>query len=341
MNQPKKHFLFLVPFLLFSFACVTFMGKPQEQIPQPAAPNSSPNGQELPEETTAPAALCPAVTKQIMTSALAESGEEGGTLEEELYLVTYYVSDNEIYDPYYEDAGKEFTQYQQDEETHQWVWNFFTALIPLEWRGDIGEYSIITDGADGTLAAVTQTMDDPALWGLEVDIADVEDTYSLTFTLIHEFGHLLTLGPSQVPPSLAVFNNPDDEDIYFSELSKCPNYFPGEGCANKNSYINAYFNEFWADIHGEWNQINLEEDEDLYYEKLDEFYSKYEDRFVTDYAATNPEEDIAETWSFFVIEEKPQGNTIANQKILFFYQYPELIALREQIRANFCQLLEE
>ena len=48
------------------------------------------------------------------------------------------------------------------------------------------------------------------------------------------------------------------------------------------------------------------------------FYQKYKDQFVDDYAVTDPNEDIAETWAFFVLSPKPQGDTIADQKIVVF-----------------------
>ena len=89
-------------------------------------------------------------------------------------------------------------------------------------------------------------------------------------------------------------------------------------------------------IYDEWNEINLEENDDLYYERLDDFYYKYQDQFLTDYAATHPAEDIAESFSFFVFSEMPAGDTIAEQKILFFYNYPELVALRTNILGNLC-----
>jgi len=138
---------------------------------------------------------------------------------------------------------------------------------------------------------------------------------NLAYTLIHEYAHLLTLGPSQVTPSLAIFDNPDDEDIYYQEASACPYYFPGEGCAQPDAYLNEFFDRFWVDIHEEWQDVNLIEDDDAYYEALDEFYYKYEDRFVTDYAATNPEEDIAEAFAFFVLSPRPAGDMIAQEKI--------------------------
>ena len=194
----------------------------------------------------------------------------------------------------------------------------------------------MTDGQDNVLAAVAQTYDDPNLWGLEVDIADTQDYYYLSYTLVHEFAHLLTLGSDQVPPSEAIFNNPDDNDIYLNEVAACPNFFPGEGCSNGDSYINQYYSRFWLSIYDEWNEINLEENDDLYYERLDDFYYKYQDQFLTDYAATHPAEDIAESFSFFVFSEMPAGDTVAEQKILFFYNYPELVALRTNILANLC-----
>ena len=323
-----------------SIACVTLMDEQSATSPSTQALLTGIPVTGTPAATETPAvvapATCPVITDKVMEMSLLESGSEEGILDEEIYLVMYIVSGNEISDPYYEDVGTDLQDEQNDLTTHQQVWDYFTALIPAGQRSVIGEYSITTDGEGGALASVTQTYDDPNIWALEVDIADSRNYHSLTFTLIHEFGHLLTLGPSQVPPSLAVFNNPDDNDIYLQEVSACPQYFPSEGCANPDSYINAYFKKFWTKIHEEWNDINLEEDEDVYYSRLDEFYYNYADQFVTDYAATNPEEDIAEVWSFFVLGPKPAGSTIAEEKILFFYQYPELVQLREEILDNLC-----
>ncbi|HCB01181.1 MAG TPA: hypothetical protein DEP19_02255, partial [Anaerolineae bacterium] len=131
-------------------------------------------------------------------------------------------------------------------------------------------------------------------------------------------------------------NNPEDNEIYLEEISACSTFHPGEGCSNPDSYINRFYDRFWFDIYEEWNEINLEEDEDLYYEKLDDFYYQYEDQFLTDYAVTHPAEDIAESFGFFIFAEKPDGDTIAEQKILFFYEYPELIEMRTQVLNNLC-----
>ena len=338
-----KILLVVVTLLFSSLACATLLGdSPVTELPALEPILTEIPATEIPiteiAATEAPAS-CPVITDKIMKISTAE-GEENFA-DEETYLVTYAVSGDEISDPAYEKAPANLKDERDDSTTQRQIWDYFTALIPVEQRGVIGEYAIMTDGLGGTLAAVTQTFDDPNVWALEVDIADSGDVYSLTFTLIHEFGHLLTLGPAQVTPSIAVFNNPDDNGIYLDEVSKCPQYFPGEGCANADSYVNAYYDQFWTGFYEEWNAINLEEDEDLYYEKLDDFYYKYEDQFVTGYAATNPEEDMAETWAFFVLSPKPAGDTIAEEKILFFYQYPELVQLRGQILGNLCASFPE
>ena len=336
--MPRVKILLAISALLLSaLACVTIMGEEKRPIEvndfatqAPGAPDPNPPSAD---------ASCPALTDQIMQAATAGSGEvddSSSTMDEEVLLATYEVSGDELSEPTFENVSSDLQDEQHDTATQAQVWEFFTALIPADQRTAIAEYAITTDGVDNTLASVSQTRTDPNAWSLQVDIADTSDYYNLTYTLVHEFGHLLTLGPRQVPPSLAVFNNPDDDNIYLSEAGKCPDYFPGEGCARPDSYINNFYNSFWTDIHDEWNQINLEEDDDLYYEKLDAFYAKYQDQFVTDYAPTNPEEDIAESWTFFVLSPMPQDSSVADEKVLFFYDYPELVGLRSQILGNLC-----
>jgi len=321
--------------LLSTLACVTLMGEDLPQTEPAVLPAVQLPITEIPATQTAVA--CPVITDQIIALAVSGGADvEENLLDTEVTLVTYTVSSDELTGPYYESVSSDLQDEQDDEQFQQQVWDYFTSIIPFEQREIIAEYAIVTDGQGGTLAAVSQTYTDPELWSLQVDIADTANYYDLTYTLVHEFGHLLTLGSTQVPPSLAIFNNPEDDDIYFQEVSACPNYFPGEGCATSDSYINNYYNQFWVDIYDEWNEINLEEDDDIYYEKLDEFYYKYEDRFVTSYAATNPEEDIAESWTFFIFSPQPAGDTIAEQKVLFFYQYPELVELRANILSDMC-----
>ncbi|HSG45773.1 MAG TPA: hypothetical protein VLA72_21730 [Anaerolineales bacterium] len=323
--------------LALTLACraATDIFSPEEESSPAPLPTKFVPTQIQPTDEVTETLSCPVLLTDIMSAAL----EVGSDIEaqEIQYIVTYTVNGDQLSDPYYEDVTNDLQDEQDDSSTHEFVWEYFTALIPADKRTFIAEYSITTDGVDNTLAAVTQTYNDPKEWVLEVDILDINDTYTLTFTLVHEFGHLLTLNAEQVPPSERVFNNPDNSDIYESERADCLEYFPGEGCSIASSYINVWHDQFWVDIYDEWDEINYAEDDDTYYEMLDDFYYKYEDQFVTDYAATTPEEDIAESWSFFVLAPKPTGNSIADQKVLFFYDYPEFVQLREEILNNLCE----
>jgi hypothetical protein len=225
---------------------------------------------------------------------------------------------------------------QQDLATQQKTWEYFTALIPESERTMVSEYAVLTDGQANLLSAVRQTADDPKQWTLEVDIADSAEYYDLTFTLIHEFGHLLTLNADQVPPGQGIFSRRDHGKVHDLAVSLCPSYYPGEGCSRTNSYINQFYQRFWVNIYEEWNEIDHIEDDRAYYEKLNRFYEQYQDQFLTSYAATDPAEDIAESWAYFIFAPKPQGDTIGEQKVLFFYQYPHLVSLRNEIVNRTC-----
>jgi len=298
-------------------------------------------GEDGNELNTPAGQLCPRTLSLILSNAtrIENKYKDTGEQKETVNLVTYVVTGDQISTPHFENVSGSLRSYQDDITEHQEIWDTFITLIPIKAREPIlAEYSLMTDGAGNNLAVVTQTSTNPSRWVLSVDIADADKMLNLTYTFIHEFAHLLTLGPNQVTPSLAIFENPDDENVYFNEAAACPYYFPGEGCSHPDSYLNAFFTQFWANIHEEWQGINLIEDDEIYYGALDKFYDDHHDSFLTVYAATNPEEDIAESFTFFILSPLPTGESIAEQKILFFYGYPELVSLRDQIIDGICRL---
>jgi hypothetical protein len=124
-------------------------------------------------------------------------------------------------------------------------------------------------------------------------------------------------------------------------MDACPQYFTGEGCSKPDSYINMFFERFWTDLYNEWLEIDEEENERTRENKLNRFYETYQDQFLTDYAPTSPAEDIAEAFTFFILSPKPSLTSIASEKMLFFYEYPELVELRMQILKNICADFQE
>jgi hypothetical protein len=251
-------------------------------------------------------------------------------------LVTYNVHGNSLSAPILSPAPDSLMPYQRDFGQQRATWKLFATLIPETQRSMVKEFAVITDGPGGVLSAVEQTHDDPRSWILEADIADMADTKNLAFTLLHEFGHLLTLGPSQVPPDLQVFNSPNSTRAHDRAVAACGSYFPGEGCSLRTSYINSFFDRFWKSNYDQWSAIERLQDDDSRDEQLHAFYLSHRDQFVDSYAATSPVEDIAESWAFFVLSPRPAGTSIQDQKLLFFYQYPELVGLRQQILNGLC-----
>ena len=73
-----------------------------------------------------------------------------------------------------------------------------------------------------------------------------------------------------------------------------------------------------------------------YYNALYDFYLTHRDQFVSDYSVTHPTEDIAESFAHFVFNPRPVGNSVRDQKLLFFYEYPELVRLRGDILNGTC-----
>ncbi len=225
----------------------------------------------------------------------------------------------------------EWQPYQEDRAAHQAIWSYFSSLIPLEQRSYLSKFSIFTDGEDEVFAAVGQDADDPTRWVLAVDIVDAVNQQELTYSLIHEYGHLLTLNGAQVDLDADLFFQQDNAELIDEAAASCPTFFPGEGCSNDDSYINQFYQRFWVDLEDEYLEIQTIEDEAEYEDAVADFYERYADQFVTDYAATNPGEDIAESWTAFVLQPRPTGNSIAEQKVLFFYDFPELVELRGRV----------
>lgn len=238
-----------------------------------------------------------------------------GTTEEEGALTLYRIAGNSLSKIKDYSVKPNLLNYQQDYAKHLQMWDFVTRLIPIEDRDKISQFEVFHGGEELAGYVTPINENDLSKWklGLAIDLAQDLETISFknifTYVTIHEYGHIVSLNNEQV-------------QVGVSET--CNNYFTGEGCSNANSYINRLYELGWKDIYQELNPENPEV-----------LYEKYKDRFVSEYAATNPGEDIAEVFAFFITkEDKPSGNTIADQKIKLLYDFPELVELRNKIRKS-------
>jgi hypothetical protein len=294
-----------------------------------------------------PNAACAVTMIDIIQSAQGDVYNMQGATdysEPDFYdLATYSVQGDAIADPIYKSVPSDLKDEQDNSALQSEGWKMFTDLIPPQDRQMVTEYNIFTDGYSNTLAAVDQTKADPAQWVLEIDIADLQDKDSLMFTMIHEYAHILTLNASQVTPDQKIVDDPDNLELQVSEAAACPTYFDGTGCSHANSYLNDFYKRFWSDINDEWSKVDSlqygTDDLTPYYDGLYNFYKAHQDQFLDDYSVTHPDEDIAEAFAYFVFTPKPTGDSIKEQKVAFFYQYPELVKLRQSILKGTCSTI--
>lgn len=217
----------------------------------------------------------------------------------------------------------------EDSIKNQELWNIFTSLIPISARKDFARYEVVNDQESDTAAHVEQIPEDNTLWLMNVNLAsfyidgvlEPEESYA---TLIHEFAHVMTLNSSQV----RYFPQDSSDDIIDRFAEKCETNFLQEWCLKETAYLDNFIDTFWSDAEY-LKQVRNEQ------------INAYEDTpesFVTDYAGTNPWEDIAESFTYFVLRARAEWNTIADQKLNFFYNHKELDSLRKNIRSNLAKL---
>lgn len=182
-----------------------------------------------------------------------------------------------------------------DEQYYAWLWERFAWIIPSEWREMIASFEVY-DHAD-VMAYVVQNEDDYEKWTYAAN--QVQATYETerVMTDIHEFGHLLSLNAGQVDP--------------YAEADDCDTYMLDEGCPAEDAYIYRFYEQFWE---------QGEDSDDSHY--------------VTEYAMSSVYEDFAESWSYFVMTPRPAGDSVAERKVAFFYDYEELVNLKASILAR-------
>lgn len=239
-----------------------------------------------------------------------QHGSDGETV-----LTTYRINGDDIDKIKDYNVSNKYQPFQQDYARHLEIWQFVTRLLPYEFRSRLVEFEIF-HGEDELLGYVAPINgNDLSRWkfALAIDAANNLEEINFkdffTYVVIHEYGHILTLNEQEIK----------------NDFNQCNTFEIQEGCPTSTSYINQNFQIGWADIYEEFQGLNENE--------LGDFYNKYQSRFPSDYAATNPGEDVAEVFAFFITSETPpRGNSIADQKIKSMYQQPYLVDLRDKIR---------
>jgi hypothetical protein len=232
---------------------------------------------------------------------------------------------------------------------HQALWALFTKIISVSGAvKSIASFEVYTNANDSSAASVWRSQD-PMKWHMNVNQAYQSNRADLVHTLVHEYGHVITLSGNQV-----------------AVAGSCPRLQLSEGCATQSSYIQGFYDKFWK----KYGNVSIQStvyafhqqgpaDEESQYPD-DQYYGQQEppamdpspaprtpqsaeetpgpsrgdpNEFVTEYAATNIGEDMAETFAYFVLRPKPSSSAIKDQKIQYYYQFSELVSLRDRMRA--------
>ncbi|MDY3985727.1 M20/M25/M40 family metallo-hydrolase [Dysosmobacter sp.] len=191
------------------------------------------------------------------------------------------------------------------------VWDYLCAILPQETRGKIGEFNLFTDGTSNILAYTSPMKHgdgtvDNTRFSINIDYYDVydengapRDWSKLTYTILHEYGHVLLEDETQV-------------DLSVGQSTHDPaGFIPG-------SFRRAFYDRFWKDLGASGVGD----------------YEKHPTDYVSRYGANYFHEDIADTFAVFVLGGESRGNTVAEEKLRFFWADAEMVALRISIRQS-------
>ncbi|SDY61982.1 hypothetical protein [Herbiconiux ginsengi] len=201
------------------------------------------------------------------------------------------------------------------------AWTVFTAVAGVDTE-HIAVFEVYHDPDDSSSASVSRDDADDAFWDLTVNTAWNDDANELLHTMIHEYGHMLSLSDGQVSPVAGA----------------CATLRVVGGCARADSVIAGFESAFWKRYGAEAPRAEAMGTEDA---AVADFFDSHGgfDTFVTEYAATGVVEDLAESWADYVLSDTPgfsyrdaTGTAEWSQKVRFFDGFPPFAEQRDRIR---------
>ncbi len=193
------------------------------------------------------------------------------------------------------------------------AWNDLTAITPPVLIDGVTIVAGFNDDAGDTLAyaAPVSNESDDHLIAVGIDAA-VADPDELRLTMAHELAHVFGQTPGQI--DVAIF------------ADECDTFYNGFGCFTADAYVTAWIDQFWPQV----SIVSLPEDYSVDIDGGEERCA-VDPTFPGSYAASHPEEDFAESFSAYVFDvELP---TALDERLGFFDEYPEFVAMRAAARA--------
>ncbi|MFZ1249618.1 MAG: hypothetical protein WAQ24_04855, partial [Candidatus Saccharimonadales bacterium] len=126
------------------------------------------------------------------------------------------------------------------------LWQLFTRVASKQTIGErLLSFEVFSDANNGSAASVWQSQDNPAKWHMNVNAAFMDDKKDLIHTMVHEFGHIVTLNTTQVEQA----------------AGSCPRFEIPEGCTKAGSYLANFEARFWSK-YGDSAPANYGENQD-------------------------------------------------------------------------------
>lgn len=195
------------------------------------------------------------------------------------------------------------------------AWQALSVITPSLQLADLGVFGAFSGGDEGdevTLAFVNTLDDDGTLFQMSINLESYrDDPNEALLTMAHEFSHVFTALPSQIDRSA-------------ESADGCTTYDNGEGCFFPDSLMAQWIELFWGD--GLIDEIDP---------NTEPTGSEGQDRcdvnpgFLGAYAASNPEEDFAESFSAFVFQ-LDAGTDAVQEKLDWMAEQPGLAEFRER-----------
>lgn len=133
-----------------------------------------------------------------------------------------------------------------------------------------------------------------------------------TELIVHELAHVVSLDSV--------------EDLARDELYRCEREMAVPNCPPTDSYVGQFIKQFWGD--GKIGAVEHAVAND----RLSSYYKVHDDEFVSEYAASAPEEDFADSFMFYMLGKRSEGR-VAKEKTAFFSGYEMFADIKIHVQA--------
>lgn len=238
------------------------------------------------------------------------------------------------FDDYVDEQSPNGPNYQRGLDRIHEFWYVFSALVPKEYRQDIKRIYWTDTGSMGAYAfgwVENRPKENYIL------ISHHAEKYGglLKTVMLHEYAHMLTWNIKQAD-IIEELAEEHKETVWARETDFCSTYLLRNTCLKEDSYLQQFYQQFWVDIEDEWFAIDWNNETDY-----KDFFFNHEERFFNSYQGTSPPEDIADSFTFFVITNRAEiekNQEMKYEKLEFFYQFDEFVELRTAILENLYDL---